>query len=253
MSVEARSSVRTWLWYGTLMIRELWDNGAPRRLLAADGTPRLPNVAYDDDGYPFADDQPLAQNSPQADQLFYAFPALKSWLRRRFPDAFAASDMLVYPRQGDLKASVAPDVFVAFGAGDHPRNSYKLWEGEPVPAFVLEVLSGTTADNDLGEKREKYAAMGITEFWVFDPFGGHIVGHVSGSSLRHGVYEPVPPLPGTAIYPSDVLGLEFRSEGGDLRIHDPVAGEDLKSLDEERAGRLAAEAELGRLRRMTQL
>ena len=242
-----------WLWYGISMTGEQWDNGAPQGLLAADGTPQLANVAYDDDGYPFADDQPLAQNSPQADQLFYAFPALKSWLGRRFPDAFAASDMLVYPRQGDLKASVAPDILVAFGAGDHPRNSYKLWEGEPVPAFVLEVLSGTTADNDLGEKCDKYRAMGIAEFWVFDPFGDHIAGQVSGFSLRAGVYQPVPPLPGSAIYRSDVLGLEFRSEDGDLRIHDPVAGEDLKSLDEERAGRLAAEAELARLRRMTQL
>lgn len=249
------------------MVPELWDNGAPQGLLAADGTPRLPSVAYDDDGYPFADDQPLAQNSPQADQLFYAFPALKSWLRRRFPDAFAASDMLVYPRQGDLKASLAPDVLVAFGAGDHPRDSYRLREGEPVPAFVFEVLSGTSADNDLGEKRGKYAAMGVTEFWVFDPFGNDIAANLSGFSLRVGVYEPVPPLPGTDIYRSDVLGIEFRSESGDLRIHNPVAGEDLKSLDEERDGRLAAkaqareeanaraaaEAELARLRRMTEL
>ena len=52
-------------------------------------------------------------------------------------------------------------------------------------------------------------------------------------------YEPIEPLPGTAVYPSEVLGLEFRAEGGHLRIRDPETGEDLKGYDEERAGRLA--------------
>ena len=229
---------------------------------AADGTPRLPHVAYDDDGYPYSDGAPLAQNSPQADELFYAFPALRTLLRQRFPDAFAASDMLIYPRRGDLAASVAPDVFVAFGAGDHPRDSYKLWEDEPVPAFVLEVLSGSTADNDLGDKRGKYAALGVAEFWVFDPTGQRIAGRVAGYRLRDRGYRPIDPIPGTRMYPSDVLGLEFRAENGRLRIHDPVTGEDLMGHAEEHAGRLqeragrfaaearaaTAEAEIARLK-----
>lgn len=214
-------------------------------LLAADGTPRLPHVAYDDEGYPHSDGAPLAQNTPQADQLFYAFPALKTFLRGRFPDAFAASDLLIYPRPHDLKASVAPDVFVAFGAGDKARLSYKLWEGEPVPAFVLEILSGTTADKDLGEKRDKYAAMGVREYWVFDPFGARIPDRVAGYRLRGGRYRPIPPLPGTRVLPSDVLRLEFRAEDGELRIHDPVKGKDLRSHEEADAGadRAAAETE----------
>lgn len=208
--------------------------------LAADGTPRLPHVAYDDDGYPHSDGAPLAQNTPQLDQILYVVPALKTFLHERFPDAFAASDLLIYPRRNDLRASVAPDVFVAFGAGDHARLSYKLWEGEPVPAFVLEVLSGTTADKDLGEKRGKYAAMGIREFWVFDPFGVRIPDRLAGYELHGRRYRPIPPLPGTRVVPSDVLGLEFRTEGGNLRIHDPVAGEDLQSHREEQADKLAA-------------
>ena len=154
--------------------------------LAADGTPRLPHVAYDDEGYPHSDGAPLAQNTQQLDQIVYAVSALKTFLHERFPDAFAASDLLIYPRRHDLRASVAPDVFVAFGAGDRARLSYKLWEGEPVPTFVLEVLSGTTADKDLGEKRDKYAAMGVREFWVFDPFGRRIRNRVAGYRLRAG-------------------------------------------------------------------
>ena len=232
-------------------------------LLAADGTPRLPHVAYDDEGYPHSDGAPLAQNTPQADQIHYAFSALRTYLHTHFPDAFVANDLLIYPRRKDLKASVAPDVFVAFGAGTHARLSYKLWEGEPVPAFVLEILSGTTADKDLGEKRDKYADMGVEEFWVFDPFGDRVPGQVAGYRLHDRRYRPIAPVPVKRIYPSDVLGLEFRAEGGQLRIRDPVAGRDLRSHQEaedrgdaeasradaeaERANALAAE--VARLRR----
>ena len=240
-------------------------NGAPATArLAADGSLRLPHVAYDDDGYPHSDGEPLGQNSLQIDQFYYAYPVLRSLVRQRFPGAFTACDMFVYPRPRDLAASVTPGIFVAFGAGDHPRNSYKLFEGEPVPAFVLEVLSGTTADRDIGPKRDSYAAIGVWEFWLFDPSAKRVPGHVAGYVLGDRGYEPIKPLPGTAVYPSEVLGLEFRAEGGNLRIRDPETGEDLMGYDEERAGRLAeregrlaaeearsaAEDEVARLRRL---
>lgn len=217
-------------------------NGA---LLAADGTRRLPRVAYDDDGYAYDDGAPLAQNDTQAEQIFYAFPALKRFARERFPGAYAASDMFVYPTRGS--SGRAPDIFVAFGAGDVDpkgmrRNSYKLFEGEPVPSFVLEVLSGTTADDDLGPKRDAYAAWGIREYWMFDPFAGRIPGFVSAERLERGAYVAIDPLPGTGVYPSAVLGLEFRAEDGRLRIRDPETGEDLRGLDEEAEARQAAEA-----------
>ena len=220
-------------------------------LLAADGTPRLPHVAYDEDGYAFDDGEPLAQNDPQADQLFYAFPALKALVRERFPGAFAGCDMFVYPRRRE--SGLAPDIFVAFGAGDRDRrgrrrNSYKLFEGEPVPSFVMEVLSGTTADKDLGDKRDAYAEWGVAEYWMFDPFGKRIPGRISAERLGACGYEPIEPLPGTSVYASGVLGLEMRVEDGNLRIHDPEKGEDLRSLREaeqriadEAAARKAAE------------
>ena len=172
--------------------------------------------------------------------------------------------MFIYPRRRDLKGAVAPDIFVAFGAGDYARNSYKLFEGEPVPAFVMEVLSGTTADKDLGPKRDIYAEIGIDEYWMFDPFGDDIPGHIVGFRLIGGLYEPIPPLPDRHAYRSDVLGLELRAEGGNLRVYDPVDGRDLQHYAEEKAEReaetrarqraearaRAAEAEVARLQRL---
>ena len=221
--------------------RQMQLNGT---LLAADGTPRLPHVAYDEDGYAYNDGAPLAQNDNQADQIFYAFPALKAFVRRRFPGAFAASDMFIYPTRGS--SGRAPDIFVAFGAGDRDargmkRNSYKLFEGEPVPSFVLEVLSGSTSDDDLGPKRTAYAEWGIEEYWMFDPFGKDIPRFISAERLECRKYLPIDPLPGTAVYRSEVLGLELRAEGDMLRIRDPKTGEDLHGLDEELAAREAAE------------
>ncbi len=221
-------------------------NGSPAALLAADGTPQLPHIAYDEDGYPFCDGEPLAQNEPQAEQIFYAFPALKRLVGRRFPDAYAASDMFVYRRRGGT--GLAPDIFVAFGAGardrhGEKRNSYKLFEGEPVPSFVLEVLSGTTADRDLGRKRAAYAEWGVEEYWMFDPFGKRIPTFISAErlSLAGGGFEAIEPLPGTAVYPSAVLGLELRAEGDMLRIRDPETGEDLRDYSDEFDARQAAE------------
>ena len=213
----------------------------PGPTLAADGTPRLPHVAYDDDGYPHSDGKRRSENTRQADQFYYAFPALQTFVHERFPDAFVASDLLIYPWPEDLKASVAPGVFVAFGAGNHARLSYKLWEGEPVPAFVMDILAGSASDNALHEKRDKYVGMGIQEFWMFDPFGRRIREHVRGYRLQSGRYRPIPPLPKAPGYASVVLGLEFRAEGGNLRIHDPVAGEDLQSHLEAHIDRLAAQ------------
>ena len=235
-------------------------------LLAADGTPRLPHVAYDDDGYAYDDGKPLAQNDAQAEQLYYAFPALKRFARGRFPGAYVASDMFVYP--APRSGGRAPDIFVAFGAGGldpkgQRRNSYKLFEGEPVPSFVLEVLSGTTADDDLGVKRDAYARWGVREYWMFDPLGEKIPRFISAERLERRKYVRIDPLPGTGVYRSDVLGLEFRAEDGRLRMYDPEKGEDLRGLDEaeeraeaEAAARLeaerrvaAVEAELRHLRR----
>ena len=216
--------------------------------LAADGRPRLPYVAYDEHGYAYDDDEPLALNQHQMDQFFYAFPVLQAFVGRRFPGAYAASDMFVYPLRGST--GIAPDIFIAFGAGARDRqgrrrNSYKLFEGEPVPSFVMELLSGTSADEELVSKRIAYAAWGVAEYWMFDPFRKTVPGGISAERLEDGVFRPIAPLPGTRIYPSAVLGVEMRvvqgrrvvrgrrvGEGDNLRIHDPQAGKDLLGYEE---------------------
>ncbi len=188
-------------------------------------------IAVDDDGYPHSDGVPIAENTRQFDEIHYAAGALKARYKQD-ADTFVASNLLLYYERGNRKASVAPDVFVAFGAGNQDRLSYKLWEERAAPCFALEVLSGSSVVRDMEFKRTLYAMLGIKEFWLFDPFGDFIEDQLLGFRLRDGVYEPIPPLAGGGGFPSAVLNLVFRNESGSLRIHDPVLGEDLKRLDE---------------------
>ena len=39
----------------------------------------------------------------------------------------------------------------------------------PIPDFIVEVLSETTAKNDRGVKYQDYAAHGVGEYWIVDP------------------------------------------------------------------------------------
>ena len=128
---------------------------------------------------------------------------------------------------------MAPDVYVAFGTRPPPASSsYKLWE-KPVPGFVLEVLSHKTAKRDLEEKFAIYEAMGVAEYWVHDPHGQWVESGVRGYRRSSaGRYEEIVPHEANRWY-SEVLGLELRDEGGELRFRDPMTGEELPTIGEE--------------------
>ena len=38
----------------------------------------------------------------------------------------------------------------------------------PVPDFIVEILSESTAANDRGKKKEEYALNGVSEYWIID-------------------------------------------------------------------------------------
>ena len=64
-----------------------------------------------------------------------------------------------------------PDLLVAFDVDPelyHRSNGYVISEQGKPPDFVLEVASASTAAEDLGPKRDDYAAFGIPEYWRFD-------------------------------------------------------------------------------------
>ena len=72
------------------------------------------------------------------------------------------------------------------------RNGYVISEVGKPPDLVLEVGSRSTGRCDFTVKREGYAALGIREYWRFDPSGGeyHDV-PLAGDTLFDGDYIPI--------------------------------------------------------------
>lgn len=55
---------------------------------------------------------------------------------------------------------------------------------EVVPSLVVEVLSPSTRDNDLGAKRDEYAAAGVREIWLADPQAAEVIVISTGHAER---------------------------------------------------------------------
>ena len=188
--------------------------------------------------YPDSDGQPMAETHFQRRAMFYLLTALPLHFRDR-EDVYVSGDMFLYYEEGNPAAVVAPDVFVAIGApkrADAPRRTYKLWEEPTGPDFVLEVVSDSTWQVDRDEKPELYAALGVREYWLFDPTGKHLRPLLRGMVLEGGQYRELAPKAevsgGRAVH-SEVLGLDLRvTRNGTIRLRDPVSGEDIIAHDE---------------------
>ena len=184
--------------------------------------------------YPTEDGVPLAEADYQAIPLMYAVTGLRYFFRRR-PDVYVSGNLLIYYQEGNLNASVAPDVFVVFGVPNHIRPTYKVWEEGKSPDFVMEITSLHTRDEDQGAKRELYESLGVREYWQYDPTGDYLEPRLRGMRLVGGEYEKLGETrlgDGTLAMYSAVLGLEVRTEEGELRFHDPETGRNIRTLTE---------------------
>ena len=141
-----------------------------------------------------------------------------------------------------------PDLLVAFGVDPQAyeaSNGYIVSEQGKPPDFVLEVASESTAEIDVGEKRDDYAALGIGEYWRFDETGEHHGARLAGERLVDGEYAAIDleELPGGGLQGfSAALGLYLRWERGRLAFYDPATGRPIATLEAEREARAAAEA-----------
>ena len=194
----------------------------------------VPPAYYDADGYLVEDG--MSQNEWHAYHTSLWYQALKLHL----PAATVCMDLGVHYREGDRDASVVPDLFVAWTPPlSENRTSYKLWE-YPVPALVMEMLSGSTSEKDVGSKPDTYAYLGVGEYWLFDPTGHQLATSLVGYRLRAGRYRKIAANAAGRL-PSRVLRLELHVRDGELRFRDPVTDEDLRTLGESESERAAAE------------
>lgn len=195
-------------------------DGPPLSVIHADALYELvPPVVFDDDGYPAGDGR-VSESTLHEEAIHYACNAVRAVFRDR-ANVLVASDLVLLFEEGNPRAALSPDLMVVFGVETDPRTSYKLWSEFTVPAFAMEVLSQSTSKRDLNAKPPLYAALGISEYWLFDPFTGRLDGY----RLAAGAYRPISAVDGWCR--SDLLGLDFGVDKETLRLQlrDPATGD----------------------------
>ena len=206
--------------------------GRPRPPAAAPRRTPPPPVHY-----PESDDEPMGESFLHIEVSADVFAILRAHLANR-PDACVGCDNFIYYEEGNPRAVVTPDVFVVFGVPKRTdRRVFKVWEEGEVPSFVLEVTSKTTRRHDERGKKALYERLGVAEYWQFDPAGDYLEPRLKGRVLGDGGRYRELSLEGRdggLCGFSEVLGLDFRLEGGRLRFFDPAPGEYLLSPEEQR-------------------
>ena len=190
--------------------------------------------------YPETDGKPMAASDEHRRVLMNLLRLLEAFFAQT-PDTYVSGDILMYYLEGDPRKVVSPDVLVTFGIGQKLRKTYRVWQEGKCPDFVLELSSETTYRNDLGEKMELYAMLGIPEYFLADIEGLYLPTPLMGFTLLDGVYEPVSPGREGKVHAS-VLGLDFHLRLGDIQLYDPARDQWLQ-LPEEAAETRAEQAE----------
>ena len=91
---------------------------------------------------------------------------------------------------------VFPDVYVVVDHAQEPSGTYRVGVTGRPPDVVFELAVASSLGRDLGEKVEKYAEMGVAEYFVFDVDKVAIPGLLKGYRLgAGGEYEEIPRLP----------------------------------------------------------
>jgi Uma2 family endonuclease len=195
--------------------------------------------------YPSSDGEPMAETEIHVLAIIALLELLKHFLASR-TDIYIAADMFWYWEEGNSAARRAPDVMVIKGVGREVRRSFFSWrENGAVPCFIVEFASENTWREDLYEKRRLYAALGVREYFIFDPEALYLRPTLQGFRLdERGNYVPLEPDTADRLK-SEELGLYLLGEGTMLRLIDAATGLPVPTR-EERVGQL--EAEVARLR-----
>jgi Uma2 family endonuclease len=193
--------------------------------------------------YPCSDGQPMAETQIHGACMMYVTYALKRWFGKGGrADVHVGMNSFLYYEQGNPRAVVTPDVYVVPGAPEFHRDTYLLWNEPKGPDFVLEVTSASTRRADERRKRDVYAALGVREYFLYDPRAEWLTPPLQGFRLHEEAYRAVPAVTvlsnrGVAVA-SEVLGLELRDDRDArmVRLRDLETGEDLPTYEEaERA------------------
>jgi Uma2 family endonuclease len=194
--------------------------------------PSVPGEVF----YPSGDGLPMAESGLHA----VLFSILLLMLRNHFrtqKDVLVIGNIFIYYEKGNNAARRAPDLMVVKGVdGQRFPPSFKVWEENAMPCVVIELTSKSTAEEDLGPKKELYQKLGVREYFLFDPENEYLhrqlVGYRlvplaegngdNGMEIRYEYDELTPAADGSL--PSNELRLRLVPHGVELFLVDLVTG-----------------------------
>ncbi|MCI0457648.1 MAG: Uma2 family endonuclease [Gemmataceae bacterium] len=153
---------------------------------------------------------------------------------RDSPDVYITGDVFWYYEEDNPQARKAPDVMVIKGVDPlTQRRSFKSWEHNTFPCFILEVISERTAAEDTVEKVRLYERLGVREYFLFDPEGAYQARPLVGYRLIGGKYEQLQPGAKGQL-PSAELGLILYPDGDEVALVSMRTGERVPNPPEMR-------------------
>lgn len=140
-----------------------------------------------------------------------ALESLGDYFRRMKRRVYLSAELPVYYPSERV---FAPDVLAVLDVEPHPRERWVVdAEGRGLD-FVLEIAVRGDTRKDLSKNVERYARLGIPEYFAYEP----LVPRLSGFRLdTTGAYCPI--LPQLGRWESQVLGLGLCMEAGRIRFY----------------------------------
>ncbi len=175
--------------------------------------------------YPETDGQPMGETDWHIDWTL----RLRVLLEYHFRDrrVYVAGDLLLYYHEGVPSHFVVPDGFVVLDCDPHRRPFFKTWEEQRVPNAVFEFTSASTRRNDDVFKPRIYAALGVPEYFLYDPVGDYLSPRLQGHRLTgEQGYVRIQPDNQSRLH-CEQLGLTLELADGELVLRDASNGETL--------------------------
>ena len=145
--------------------------------------------------YPESDGEPLAETDTHYRQITDLRFSLEQYCIRKFGQVYVAANLFLYYVEGDPRKVLAPDIFVVLGVLPGDRRIFRLWEEGKGPDVVFEITSKSTRIDDIGNKKGLYEALGVSEYFLFDPLHEYMEPQLKGYRLEEGLYRPIAEIP----------------------------------------------------------
>jgi Uma2 family endonuclease len=199
--------------------------------------------------YPESDGEPMGETDLHRNWIFRIIDILQQ--RYRGQQVYVTGDLLLYYQEGDPSKYLVPDVFVVFDTNPRSRRTYKIWEeDDKSPNVVIEVTSRWTSSEDINHKPHKYAQIGVSEYFLYDPTCDYLIPPLRGFRLTDGEYVPIEEHIKRG-FVSEQLNIRLCIEASQLVMYDlDTEVRLLTEAEAESEAREAAEAEVKRLRKL---